>query len=289
MFEATGWVLEEPDSNQKVDDIVLAYVRPASMDPSKFQYKKEEDSESECDSLSSVSEVSSSKEDDAGFNNYQLAIIKRFDFSSKMQRMSVIVKNMIDGNLHAFVKGSPEVIRELSLEKSLPENFEEILKIYTEYGYRVLGLAHRFLPFNYIKAQRVERVEVEQKLNFLGFIIMQNKLKPVTSSVIETLNNANIRTIMATGDNILTAVSVGRECQIIDAETEVFFGDIMNVPGGGQKVVWKSTQSQKHRLHSGTLEPNKKFFEDEKGKLGSHVARNSDASDSEMQPIPTEE
>ena len=45
---------------------------------------------------------------------------------------------------------------------------------------------------------------------------MQNKLKPVTTSVIEQLNHACIRTIMATGDNILTAISVGRQCKIVD-------------------------------------------------------------------------
>jgi cation-transporting ATPase 13A2 len=39
---------------------------------------------------------------------------------------------------------------------------------------------------------------------------MQNKLKPVTTGVIQQLNAANIRTIMATGDNMLTAISVGR-------------------------------------------------------------------------------
>ena len=34
---------------------------------------------------------------------------------------------------------------------------------------------------------------------------------------------------MATGDNVLTAISVGRECNIIDAETEVFLGDVRTV------------------------------------------------------------
>lgn len=61
---------------------------------------------------------------------------------------------------------------------------------------------------------------------------MQNKLKPVTVSVIETLNEANIRTIMATGDNVLTAISVGRECNIIEADAEVFLGDMIRAPNG---------------------------------------------------------
>jgi len=36
---------------------------------------------------------------------------------------------------------------------------------------------------------------------------------------------------MATGDNMLTAISVGRECNIIDSQAEVFLGDIKKVKG----------------------------------------------------------
>jgi len=39
---------------------------------------------------------------------------------------------------------------------------------------------------------------------------MENKLKPITSAVIENLNACKVRTIMATGDNVLTAISVAR-------------------------------------------------------------------------------
>jgi cation-transporting ATPase 13A2 len=56
-----------------------------------------------------------------------LAIIRRFDFSSKLQRMSVIVKNLFDGSFRAYLKGSPEKIRELCMHESIPDNYEEIL------------------------------------------------------------------------------------------------------------------------------------------------------------------
>jgi cation-transporting ATPase 13A3/4/5 len=84
---------------------------------------------------------------------------------------------------------------------------------------------------------------------------MQNKLKPITTSIIEQLHSCKIRTIMATGDNVLTAVSVGRECSIIDPETEVFLGD-MKGSGSEEKVYWKSTRNNTHRLNPGTLIPN---------------------------------
>lgn len=39
---------------------------------------------------------------------------------------------------------------------------------------------------------------------------MENKLKDVTREIIQKLHNANIKTVMVTGDNVLTAISVGR-------------------------------------------------------------------------------
>ena len=149
--------------------------------------------------------------------------------------MSVIVKSFLDQQFKVFVKGSPERIRELCVAESLPGNFDEVLEKYTECGYRVLALAARPMPhLSYLKSQKITREEVESNLTFLGFLIMQNKLKPVTVSVIETLNEANIRTIMATGDNVLTAISVGRECNIIDADAEVFLGDMIRAPNGSE-------------------------------------------------------
>jgi cation-transporting ATPase 13A3/4/5 len=110
--------------------------------------------------------------------------------------------------------------------ESLPKNFDEILDIYTDQGFRVLAIATKALKINYLKSQKIHRDEVESGLQFIGLLIMQNKLKPVTTGVIETLNHSNIRTIMATGDNVLTAISVGRQCNIIESDAEVFLGDI---------------------------------------------------------------
>lgn len=59
--------------------------------------------------------------------NYSLALIRRFDFSSKLQRMSVIVKNFLDNGLRAYVKGSPERIKDLCLDETIPDNFDEVL------------------------------------------------------------------------------------------------------------------------------------------------------------------
>jgi cation-transporting ATPase 13A2 len=41
------------------------------------------------------------------------SLMRRFDFSSALQRMSVVCKDDFDGLYRAFVKGSPEKIQEL--------------------------------------------------------------------------------------------------------------------------------------------------------------------------------
>lgn len=74
----------------------------------------------------------------------------------------------------------------------------------------------------------LSRDSFECDLTFLGIIVMENKLKIQTKPTIKTLNECKIRTIMATGDNMLTAVSVGGQCNILEDRKRVYTGDINN-------------------------------------------------------------
>lgn len=66
---------------------------------------------------------------------------------------------------------------------------------------------------------------------------MQNKLKAATIPTLELLNKASVRTIMATGDNILTALSVGRKSKIISEEVTVFLGELDD---SGKFISWRT-------------------------------------------------
>lgn len=68
----------------------------------------------------------------------------------------------------------------------------------------------------------MKRSEAEINLEFIGFIIFENKLKPSTTGVLDELSQAGIRKVMCTGDNILTAISVARECNLIDRNAHCF-------------------------------------------------------------------
>lgn len=73
----------------------------------------------------------------------------------------------------------------------------------------------------YAKVQRLSREQIECDLTFLGFVILENRLKPDTIDIITNLMAASIRTIMVTGDNILTALSVAHDCDMIPTGQDV--------------------------------------------------------------------
>jgi cation-transporting ATPase 13A2 len=84
---------------------------------------------------------------------------------------------------------------------------------------------------------KIEREAVECDLNFLGLILMQNKVKSDTKQVIDDLNRNNIKSVMVTGDNPLTAISVARQCGMVP-KSRVFLGSVTN-----NNLVWRDIDS----------------------------------------------
>ena len=100
---------------------------------------------------------------------------------------------------------------------------------YTQRGFRVIACAAKKLPkFNWLKAQKISRLEAESRLEFVGLVIFENRMKPATRDVIGELNHANIRNIMCTGDNLYTAISVAKDCDIVDRRTHCFVPQLKN-------------------------------------------------------------
>ena len=125
---------------------------------------------------------------------------------------------------------------------SVPHDFETVLERYTKQGLRVIAAAHKGLDpsLQWGDVDALTRSELEEKAEFLGLIIMQNLVKKETYGAIKELHAADICTVMVTGDinysyrtlrrnrnfrilstylvagdNILTAISVGRDCELV--------------------------------------------------------------------------
>ncbi|KAK9884189.1 hypothetical protein WA026_005142 [Henosepilachna vigintioctopunctata] len=189
MFESTKWLMEEPEvaDNNKFDLICPTVMKPPNNRGS---------SENLEDQL-------------------QIGIIREFPFSSSLQRMGVVIRKLGAPKFEYYCKGSPEMLLNFIDKKSLPNDFHEILENYTQDGCRVIAIAHTAVKMSYAKIQKVQRDVLEKDLTFLGLIVLENRLKPETTPCIEALNDANIRIVMVTGDNILTALSVARDCSIV--------------------------------------------------------------------------
>ena len=89
-----------------------------------------------------------------------------------------------------------------------------------------------------MNSQKVDREKIESNMIFLGLLIVQNKVKQQTKPSIEILQNARLKMVMATGDNMLTAISVAKECCLINPEAPIFMIDI----DSQNKLVWNPVE-----------------------------------------------
>uniref|UniRef100_A0A7N5ZZN4 Polyamine-transporting ATPase 13A2 n=1 Tax=Anabas testudineus TaxID=64144 RepID=A0A7N5ZZN4_ANATE len=207
MFGATGWILEEPTEEETAlhNPIMPTVVRPP-------QHTVPEANQNDPLTLNMSCEI---------------GIVRQFPFSSALQRMSVVVRRLGEKHMDAYLKGAPEVVASLCKQHTVPQTFTDTLETYTRQGFRVIALAHRQLEskLSWHKVQSLSRDLIESNMEFLGLIIMQNKIKPETAGVLHELQQANIRTLMVTGDNMLTAISVARDCGMVRAHERVIIAD----------------------------------------------------------------
>ncbi|KAJ1992246.1 hypothetical protein GGI26_002398 [Coemansia sp. RSA 1358] len=237
MFESTGWTLDETDDYSDVFAGQRAATHGSGGVEERALYSDTEPSTGQHNSGNTkpskkavpvptvVRPPNSDRFTLDGIGNanvYELGIIRTFDFSAALRRQSVITKRLGARYNEVYVKGAPEAIRELCYSDTLPRDFDQVLLDYTNHGYRVIALAGKPLKMSWHKIQRLKRDNVEQDLIFMGLLIFENKLKPTTAPVLDELRGAKIRQIMCTGDNVLTAISVGRECRMVPEEMRVF-------------------------------------------------------------------
>ncbi|NXE99856.1 AT132 ATPase, partial [Menura novaehollandiae] len=250
MLESTGWMMEEEEEEegelpefQQFGMKVLAVVKP----PPEEEQPRD------------------------GEHRSPVGILRRFPFSSSFQRMSVLVKLPGEAPAHAYVKGAPEMVASLCRKETVPPDFSQTLRHYTSDGFRVLALAGKALSTvaTLEEALQLPRDSVESGLSFLGFLVMKNVLKPESAPVIRLLRNANIRPVMVTGDNMLTAVKVARECRMLEPREGLVFVTA-SPPGHGKAAALRFIPAE----HSQGEEQPQDLQQREGSSLPPHLALN---------------
>jgi len=146
----------------------------------------------------------------------RLEILIRHHFSSKLQRMSCVVRS--GSNQHyAVAKGSPEAIGKLLEHK--PEGYDAASESLAKEGYRVIALACKPLDSSLVEDAKDSRAHCESKLGFAGFIAFTCRVRKDTAGVLHRLKQGGMTIAMVTGDALLTAIHVAKEvyiCETVD-------------------------------------------------------------------------
>lgn len=144
-------------------------------------------------------------------------VLKTMPFDSKNKYSSTVIDGPKKLNL---IKGAPEIIlnacnkyyhetgKKLPLEK---EKIEEKIKEMTGRGIRVLCVA---INDNY-------DYQSLKNLTLIGLILIKDEIRPDAKEGIKLVNDANIQTVMITGDNKDTALAIGKEVSLITSHNDI--------------------------------------------------------------------
>lgn len=142
-------------------------------------------------------------------NGEKLTVVKRFPFDHHRMTQSVVVKNS-KGQFVAYVKGSSESIGKISMSKTIPSNFEQVVAASSSQGFYQIAVSMKV-----ISGEKYERDQIEKDLTFLGFLNFKNELKVDTKMVLEELSQGSVRSIMLTGDALFTGIHIALESGLI--------------------------------------------------------------------------
>lgn len=143
-----------------------------------------------------------------------------FPFTSEKKLMSGVYE--IEHKRLLISKGAPEVILskcnriEINGKIEKLANKAEMLKALgdlTSRGMRVIGVGYK-------EARSLKEEETEQELVFLGFLGFMDKPRLEAKGTIDVCKNAGVSVLMLTGDNLGTALRIGKDIGLVENEDE---------------------------------------------------------------------
>ena len=139
-------------------------------------------------------------------------------FDSDRKLMTTI--NMIEGHPVAIVKGAPDIL----LSRCTAGNVEEAKKANMEMAggaLRVLGVA--FKKLDDVPSNPTSE-ELEEGLTLAGLVGMIDPPREEAKEAIRLCQKAGIRTVMITGDHIVTATAIARQLGMLTEDSQAITG-----------------------------------------------------------------
>ncbi|MCU9600088.1 cation-translocating P-type ATPase [Pallidibacillus thermolactis] len=179
----------------------------------------------------------------AGFTRENLlneyTIIQEFPFDSARKMMTIIVENK-KGERFAITKGAPDILIQLSesvfangkeqhLTQQWKNRLQQAVESLAKQALRTIAISYKKLN---TKTTYVHESEVENNLTFIGLHGMIDPPRPEVKDAIKECKEAGIKTVMITGDHVITAKAIGKELGLIRSDSLVLDGatlDTMSV------------------------------------------------------------
>jgi cation-transporting ATPase 13A3/4/5 len=170
-----------------------------------------------------------------------LEIVKKLDFDHHRMTSGVVVRRLDTKELEVYIKGSYERVKSISAPESVPLDYDAVTAKCAKDGYYTLGIAMKTLPAA-MDAQALKdmtRDTLETGLNICGLLLFINEMKPDSPSAFTALERGSIRSVICTGDNALTGISIGVKCGVVKTPN-VLLGDVED-----QQLVWRDSDSNR--------------------------------------------
>ena len=140
-------------------------------------------------------------------------------FDSDRKMMSVFVED--DGKYLQITKGGPDVIFSRCSNIDL-ETVSKVNETMSKDALRVLALAIRYYDE---KPETVSSEDNEKDMTFVGMVGMIDPPREEVKDAIAEAKKAGVRTIMITGDHIVTASAIAKGLGILDEGQKAIMGD----------------------------------------------------------------
>lgn len=167
-----------------------------------------------------------------------LTVIRELEFDHHRMTSGAVVQTS-QGDVEVFFKGSYEKIRQLSGKGSLPTDYDAVTTRCAKDNYYTLGIATKTLPRQ--NAQQLAsqtRDQLEANLEFCGLVLFRNEIKSDSAEAIQRLRDGGVRSVLCTGDNELTGISIGRTAGIVTTEV-CLRGDMRE-----GRLVWSNPENE---------------------------------------------
>ncbi|MCX6295386.1 MAG: cation-translocating P-type ATPase, partial [Bacteroidetes bacterium] len=156
----------------------------------------------------------------------QFKIIHEYPLGGKPPMMTHIFENRLGERIIA-AKGAPEAMIKVSnLTKSDKQKIDDAIKIFSDDGYRILGVGEAdFIGENFPESQQ------EFQFNFKGIIAFYDPPKKNIISVLENFYKAGIVVKIITGDNAHTTATIAKQINFKGSDKNISGDELMQLQG----------------------------------------------------------